>query len=88
MVGCWAPPMPRPVSSRAAGYYENAVSQAAMVGRGRIVTSSSRPGLSRPSPSAHAATDGPDEPGYDEEATAAPVFRHRGAGAAGWPALD
>jgi hypothetical protein len=31
--------------------------------------------------------DGRDKPGHDREATAAAIFRHRDAGAAGWPTL-
>src|SRR5689334_14130478 len=42
------------------------------------------PGLSAPSIAARAGVDGPDEPGHDDEATAAVIVRDRGAGAAGW----
>src|SRR4051812_27430298 len=39
-----------------------------------MVATLSWPGLSGPSLSAHAATDGSDQPGHDEEATSGPVL--------------
>ena len=64
--------------------YENAASQALTVERVKVVSLSSWPGLSRPSITARAGGDGPDEPGHVDGATTAVVFSHRSAGAAGW----
>src|SRR3954468_13413353 len=44
-------------------------------------------GVPRPFALRRRGVDGRDTPGHDGEATAAAIFSHRGAGAAGWPAL-